>query len=202
VFKVGTTNPSSKTVATCFAGSETLRVESKGDRLIADIRIGDRVLAADAAGRTFYSDVVFLPHGPNKDSALFVQITTAHGRDIKMTHSHILPSGACNTASPLPLVYAKNVNVGDCVLTVSGEERVSAVGVLPGQGLYTVVTKEEYVVVNGIIASPFAVNHMMANLYYNMHRFVYESAPALCDSSFIRTANEVRQCSRLHSALT
>jgi Hint module len=168
-------------------------VESKGERLIADIRVGDRVLAADAAGRTLYSDVVFVPHGPNKDSALFVHITTAHGRDIKMTESHILPSGACNTASSLPLVYAKNVRVGDCVMTVSGEEKVSAVEVVSGQGLYTVVTKEEYVVVNGIIASPFAVNHMMANLYYSMHRLVYESSPALCDSSLIRTANEVRQ---------
>jgi hypothetical protein len=168
-------------------------VESKGDRLITDIRVGDRVLAADAVGRTFYSDVVFVPHGPNKDSAFFVHITTAHGRDIKMSKSHILPSGACNTASSLPLVYAKNVNVGDCVMTVSGEETVSAVEVVPGQGLYTIVTKEKFVVVNGIIASPFAVNHMMANLYYNIHRIVYEAAPALCDSSLIRAANEVRQ---------
>ena len=177
-------------------------MESKGERLISDIRVGDRVLTADAAGRTFYSDVVFVPHGPNKDNALFVHITTAHGRDIKMTQSHILPSGTCNTASSLPLVYAKNVNVGDCVMTVSGEERISAVGIVSGQGLYTIVTKEEYLVVNGVIASPFAVNHMMANLYYNMHRFVYESAPALCDCSLIRTANEVRQCSPSHSTLS
>jgi Hint module len=186
-------NPPSKTEATCFAGSETLRVESKGERFITDIKVGDRVLAADATGKTLYSDVVFVPHGPNKDSALFVHIKTTHGRDIKMTQSHILPSGACNTALSLPLVYAKNVIMGDCVMTVSGEERVSAVGVVHGQGLYTIVTKEEFVVVNGIIASPFAVNHMMANLYYNIHRFVYESAPALCDFSLIRTANEVRK---------
>jgi hypothetical protein len=151
------------------------------------------VLAADAAGRTLYSDVVFVPHGPNNDSAHFVHITTAHGRGIKMTESHILPSGACDTALSLPLVYSKNVNVGDCVMTVSGEERVSAVGVVPGQGLYTFVTKEEYVVVNGIIASPFAVNHMMANLYYNLHRFVHASAPSVLKLPFLQSANEVRQ---------
>ena len=186
-----TTSSSSTVSKACFAGSETVSVESAGTRFISEIRTGDRVLAADAAGRTFYSDVVFVPHGPNKDSALFVHITTADGRDIKMTESHILPSGACNTASPLPLVYAKDVNVGDCIMTVSGEERVSAVGVVPGEGLYTIVTKEEYVVVNGIIASPFATNHMMANLYYNMHRLLYSTAPALLSSSLLRSTNEV-----------
>jgi Hint module len=175
----------------CFAGSETVSVESVGATSISNIRTGDRVLAADATGRTFYSDVVFVPHGPNEDSALFVHITTAHGRDIKMTGSHILPSGACNSASSLPLVYAKDVNVGDCIMTVSGEERVSAVEVVPGQGLYTIVTKEEYVVVNGIIASPFATNHMMANLYYNAHRLLYSSAPALLNTSLLRSVNEV-----------
>jgi Hint module len=166
-------------------------LKSVGATSISDIRTGDRVLAADATGRTFYSDVLFVPHGPNKDSALFVHISTAHGRDIKMTESHILPAGACNTASSLPLVYAKDVNVGDCVMTVSGEERVSAVEVVPGQGLYTIVTKEEYVVVNGIIASPFATNHMMANLYYNTHRFLYSSTPALLNTSLVRSVNEV-----------
>ena len=172
-------------------------MESVGDRSISDIRLGDRVLAADAAGRTFYSDVVFVPHGPNKDSALFSHITTTHGRDIKMTGSHILPSGPCSTASPLPLVYAKDVNAGDCVMTTSGEERVVAVGVVPGQGLYTIVTKEEYLVVNGIIASPFATNHMMANLYYNMHRLLYSSAPALLNASLLRRVNEVSPLSVL-----
>ena len=175
----------------CFAGSETLYVESRGATLISDIRVGDRVLAADAAGLTLYSDVVFVPHGTNEDNALFVHITTANDRDIKMTESHILPSGACNAASSLPLVYAKHVKVGDCVMTVSGMERVSAVETVKGQGLYTIVTKDEYVVVNGIIASPFAYNHMMASMYYNMHRFFYTSAPALLRSPLIQATNEV-----------
>jgi Hint module len=182
---------SEKAKKACFAGSETVSVESVGVSSLSDIRIGDRVLAADAAGRTFYSDVVFVPHGPNKDSALFVHITTADGRDIKMTESHILPSGVCDTSSSLPLVYAKDVNVGDCIMTVSGQERVSTVEVVSGQGLYTIVTKAEYVVVNGIIASPFAVNHMMANMYYDMHRFLYSSAPVLLNISLLRSMNEV-----------
>jgi hypothetical protein len=88
-------------------------------------------------------------------------------------------------------VYASSVTVGDCIMTVSGMEEVSAVETVQGEGLYTVITGEEYVVVNGIIASPFAFNHMVANFYYNIHRFVYGCVPVLLTSPLIRSANEV-----------
>jgi predicted Zn-dependent protease len=56
--------------------------------------------------------------------------------------------------------------------------------------VYTIVTTEEFVVVNGIIASSFGANHMMANLYYNIHRFMYALSPFLLTSSLLHTANE------------
>ena len=80
--------------------------------------------------------------------------------------------------------------MGDCVMTVSGQERVRAVESTGGLGVYTIITKEEFVVVNGIIASPFGVNHMMANLYYNVHRFFYSIAPRLLESSLLQSVNE------------
>ena len=188
---------SSRTTSTklCFAGSETLHLESGEVRAISDVRVGDRVLSADATGRTSYSDVVYVPHRANSDDALFTHITTASGRDIKMTPSHIILAGPCHSSASLPLTYASSVSVGDCVMTVSGEDIVATVGTVQGKGLYTVVTKEEYVVVNGIIASPFAANHMLANLYYNIHRFLYAAAPSILNYSPFHSANEVRYCS-------
>jgi hypothetical protein len=186
-----TSSSSSSKEKSCFAGSETLHLESGEVRAISDVRVGDRVLSADAAGRTSYSDVVFVPHRANRDDALFTHITTASGRDIKMTPSHILSAGPCHSSPPLPLTYASSVSVGDCVMTVSGKDMVSTVATVKGKGLYTVVTKEEYVVVNGIIASPFAVNHMLANLYYNIHRFVYATAPSILNYPALHSANEV-----------
>ena len=187
-----TSSSSSGKEKACFARSETLSLESGEVRAISDIRVGDRVLSADAAGRTSYSDVVFVPHRANSDGALFTHITTASGRDIKMTPSHIILAGPCHSFASLPLTYASSVSVGDCVMTVSGEDMVSTVETVEGKGLYTVVTKEEYVVVNGIIASPFAVNHMLANLYYNIHRFVYTTAPSILNYPALHSANEVR----------
>lgn len=130
-----------------------------------------------------------MPHGANKQMTLFSQITTEGGRDLKMTQNHILPSGVCGS-SPLPLIYASGVSVGDCIMTVSGEEKVSMVEKVQGEGVYTIVTNEEYVVVNGIIASPFGVNHMMANMYYNIHRFLYSLSPVLLASNLLHSANE------------
>ena len=183
----------SSKVKACFAGSETLLLESGEVRYISDVRVGDRVLAADAAGETSYSDVVFVPHRANNDDSLFTHITTTSGRDVKMTPSHIILAGPCHLSGPLPLTYASSVSVDDCVITVSGRDTVSTVETVQGKGLYTIVTKEEFVVVNGIIASPFAANHMLANLYYNVHRLMYASAPSFLNNPLLHFTNEVRQ---------
>ena len=175
-------------IPSCFAGSETVELESGDLKAIADVRSGDRVLAADGNGKAVFSEVIFVPHGANKEIALFVHITTTNGRDVKMTQNHLLPAGICG--STLPLVYASDVSVGDCVQTVSGEEKVSATESVRGEGVYTIVTKEEFIVVNGIVASPFGANHMMANLYYNIHRFVYDLAPVFLTSSLMHAVNE------------
>ena len=118
----------------------------------------------------------------------FIHVTSDSGRDIKMTQKHVLPAGVCGTS--LPLVYASKVAVGDCIQTVSGEEKVSMVQIVQGEGVYTLITNEEYIVVNGIIASSFGANHMMANLYYNFHRFIYSISPELMTSSVLHDANE------------
>ena len=64
-----------------------------------------------------------------------------------MTRSHVLPAGKCSVPSLtqpalLPLVYASQVSVGDCIMTVSGQERVLTVENVPGEGLYTIVTNQ------------------------------------------------------------
>ena len=76
-------------------------------------------------------------------------------------------------------------------MTISGPEKVTAVENVLGEGVYTIVTNEEFIVVNGIIASPFGGNHMIANLYYNLHRLIYMSYPALIRYSWLHQENEV-----------
>jgi hypothetical protein len=155
---------------------------------MSNVIVGDRVLSADALGNTLFSPVVYIPHGPNKESALFTHITTESGRDVKMTNNHILPAGICG--SLLPLVYASQVAVDACINTIAGQDKVVSIETVRSEGLYTLVTTEEYIVVNGIIASPFGANHLFANMFYNIHRFIYFTSPVILSSSVLHRLNE------------
>lgn len=50
---------------------------------------------------------------------------------------------------------------------------------------------QEFLVVSGFIASPFGKNHMLANMYYNMHRMVYAVAPWILSHPTLHSVNEV-----------
>ena len=76
-------------------------------------------------------------------------------------------------------------------MTATGEEEVSSIGMALAEGAYTLVVKEEFIIVNGIIASPFAFNHVAGNLFYHIHRFLYSAAPWLLSSALLRSSNEV-----------
>ena len=89
------------------------------------------------------------------------------------------------------LVAASAVQAGDCLRTVDGAEKVVSVSVVEGQGVYSLVTKEEFVVVNGVVASPFAGNHAAAHAFYNIHRMLYSLPPAVLASGWVKAANEV-----------
>ena len=164
----------------CFASTERLTLENGATKAIADVKVGDRVLTVNAqTGTMVYSPVVYLPHGKNDDQTIFTVVTTASGRDLKMTANHILPAGAC-VAKVLPMVAAGNVAVGDCVQTVTSREQVVSIDTVKGQGIYTAIAMEELLVVNGIVTTPFGgVNPTLANVYYNLHRLTYILSDAL-----------------------
>jgi hypothetical protein len=182
---------SGASASACFAGTELLTLESGMHRAVSEIRVGDRVLTVNAKGQAVYSDVVYLPHGPNEKRTVFTAIGTESGRDLKMTANHVLPAGACALSS-LPLVAARQIAVGDCVQTVSGREQVVSVGKVEGKGIYTIIAMEELIVVNGIVATPFGgVNPTLANAYYNLHRVAYSalsSKPLLATGRWLERA--------------
>ena len=69
-------------------------------------------------------------------------------------------------------------------MTTKGEDIISDIKTVDSFGIYTVVTaSDEYLVVNDIVVSPFASNHMVANNFYNIHRVIYKFAPYIASHS-------------------
>lgn len=89
------------------------------------------------------------------------------------TEHLVLSSKTCE-ASSVSLTYASDVAIGGCLSTVNGLEVVTEVSRSSARGIYTVVTahKDGLIVVDGVVSSSFAINHMIPNTFYNIHRAV------------------------------
>jgi len=62
-------------------------------------------------------------------------------------------------------------------MVVDGLSRLIAKRPIISYGKYTVVTMEGLPVVDGIVVSPFAFNHMIGNGFYNIHRISFSLFP-------------------------
>jgi Hint module len=178
--------PSTQSKKDCFAADELVE---NGDKIkISLVRVGDRILSASRSGRFSYADVVAVPHKKNDIEASFVVISTASS-DLKLTADHYLMAGVCG--SEMILKKASDVSVGSCVMTTTGSAVVTTTSVARGRGVYTVVSTEEFIVVNGIVASPFALNHYAADSFYNVFRTLYHNAPSLIKSNFVEALYDI-----------
>ena len=167
----------------CFSGDDSVTLESGAAKLFSEVAIGDKVQTADATGALSFSNVVALPHAVNKKLASFVDVVTASGKSLKATKMHLLQQ--CDGS----LAYAGSLSKGDCLRTVDGDEAVTALSMTKAEGIYTAVTTNEFLVVNGIVASPFAVTHGLVNSFYNLHRTVAKFMPTALASPLALAVN-------------
>jgi len=97
-----------------------------------------------------FSEVTKLPHATNDEPAAFLTLTVGE-RTVDMTYDHYIPR--CNGQ----VVAASELAPGDCLVTIDGKETLLEVAPSSKTGVYTAITKEnKYIVVNGIVASPYS----------------------------------------------
>ena len=87
----------------------------------------------------------------NNEMSEFLKITTETGKTLFLTPGHLLPR--CD-GKP---VTASKLVVGDCLLTVDGKETLLEITSSTEFGAYTAITKDKFIVVDGIITRPYAV---------------------------------------------
>lgn len=149
-------------------------LEGGGRKPVADLRPGERVLALadnDSGGELAYTEVLtFLDRDP-ATWRLFYSLHTEAGPRLTLTAAHLVfvSEGNCSEgAEPdraaLRTVYAGDARPGQCVLVSGGRAGAGArlslitrVRVQKGQGAFAPLTQQGSLVVDGVLASSYAV---------------------------------------------
>jgi len=181
----------------CLAADTTLALADGREVAIGEIRVGDRVLSwaqgagMDNAGAPRYADVVFLPHAANSETTSFVRLVLASGATLELTSEHLLPTKPCSggpvSLQPASIFTDADTADGICTLTTAGGlVPASSASKVSGSGVYSVITTDEYIVVNGgLVVSPFAHNHFITHRFYNLHRALYWLDSTLKDAGIV-----------------
>jgi len=171
----------------CFPGDAQIQKESGEFVPIRDIRVGDRVWAANRDGVQVTSTVIFVPHEPNEEKHKFVQLTFA-GQRLRLTDLHYLPLWRMDPESGVWSRYIKramDVEVGDRLLLEGCQQDDLVRKVerdVEAQGVYSFVTDEEFLVVDGVVVSPYGYDLFSHDVYhqiFNVLRWSYRIAPVL-----------------------
>jgi hypothetical protein len=135
-------SPSSK--STCFPATATVQLESGATVAMADLQIGDAVLAAPGV----YSKVYMFSHRLAESKAKFVTIATTSAT-LKLTPDHYLYVNGT-------LATAQTVRVGDLVTLADGSKTpVTKVSAQWAAGLYNPHTMHGDIVVDGVQTSTY-----------------------------------------------
>uniref|UniRef100_A0A667XEU7 Hedgehog protein n=1 Tax=Myripristis murdjan TaxID=586833 RepID=A0A667XEU7_9TELE len=171
----------------CFPGEASVTLEDGGQRLMRDLRPGDRVLASSGSGsdgELVYSEVLaFLDRDP-VTRKLFYTIGTEAGASLSLTAAHLLfvSEGNCSEGAPpihstLRTVYASDARPGTVCAGVGRLSRITQVSVGAGTGAYAPLTELGTVVVNSVVVSCYAAvdQHTLAHWAFAplrlMHRW-------------------------------
>jgi hypothetical protein len=182
----------------CFSGDSLIYLENGDTKKIEDAVLGDEILSYSLIGNKFvYSPIIAIPHEKNNILRKFVVIETSGDKKIKMTETHLIPimKKSCNK---FELMKSENAEIGDTLITKDGNETVTAVTSEQLEGVYTVVTLDEYIVVDKIVASPFpnlhvfgSQNfHVLGGIYYYLFRSLYKINPNLLKNNIYEKYNK------------
>jgi len=160
----------------CFPANATVLLESGETKPMADVRVGDSVLAAPGV----FSKVYMFSHRLAETNSAFVTLTTDAGAELQLTQDHYLyVNGVLATAGA--------VRVGDALTLASGvRTTVTAVNTMWAAGLYNPHTLHGDIVVNGIATSTYtkAIAPAIAHAALWPVRALYAAGVQIDDDAF------------------
>eukprot|EP00929_Paragymnodinium_shiwhaense_P121050 TRINITY_DN93169_c0_g1_i1.p1 TRINITY_DN93169_c0_g1~~TRINITY_DN93169_c0_g1_i1.p1 ORF type:complete len:440 (+),score=50.94 TRINITY_DN93169_c0_g1_i1:163-1320(+) len=144
----------------CFPGSSQMQVLGRGSMPLAAVATTDKVLVQHASGSFAYEPVLGFVHELSAATTSFVTIAHEHG-ELRASEQHLIVAGG---PSGFRTVAAGAVQVGDLLVksapfqSVSHASRVLSVWrSRDGSGMYAPLTSSGKVVVDGVVASSYAL---------------------------------------------
>lgn len=152
----------------CFPGDAKIVMESGKIQNISEIRVGDRVQTPNHTLGT----VIFVPHEYNDDIHDFIELKTRSKQTIRMTENHYVPVLQFHPEDftySRAVIPCKDVCIGDrLILEDVGEDDVTDICIVQAKGVYSFTTDQEFIVVDGVVASSFAYSACSHETMYSL----------------------------------
>lgn len=174
----------------CFPSESVVDVLGKGPVDMKQVKIGDKVLAADGE----YEKIVSFGHRNEDATGEYLKMTTSSKAAIELTKDHMIFSGGKAFA-------ADSFKVGDVIDMAHGQtEQVTKIQHVTREGAYAPFTESGAIVVNGVLASSYVamqeggsdmvtiggieiISHQLtAQISQAPHRIVCALNMALCEA--------------------
>lgn len=167
----------------CFSNDSIIYLENGETKRIEDAEVGDKILSYSSTNEFVYSPIIAIPHPKNNILSEFIVLKTSNDKTIKATYQHLIP---IFKDGKIELVEANNIQINDLLVTTDGNETVVSKDTVEKEGIYTVVTLEDYIVVDNVVVSPYAISHLFGNVYYSMFKFMHSINPKIVQSEIIK----------------
>lgn len=150
----------------CFPGEAMVTLENGKMKRLSELRHGDYVFTVDQSGQVTPSEVLlFLDRDQHRQTTFVAIETDSPVHQLLLTPSHLIFAARdpVNSTADFSPVFASQVQMGDSVLAHQVGEpwlhpaRVVRVWQQEGIGVYAPLTLHGTLLVNGVLASCYAV---------------------------------------------
>ncbi|CAB3411147.1 unnamed protein product [Caenorhabditis bovis] len=146
--------PVASGVPACFTANSTV-LTLDGYKRMEDVRVGDKVLTSENRKLVFTRVASWIHRLPDAKAA-FIRIRTESANEINLTPQHFIYKTDC-TSRKMDMVYAEDVNIGDCLMIYSEDtmtpSKVVSTSTFYSNGVYAPMTDSGDLIVDNIYAS-------------------------------------------------
>ncbi|XP_048868409.1 sonic hedgehog protein A [Brienomyrus brachyistius] len=174
----------------CFPGSASVSLQDGRKKLLKDLRVGDKVLAADGEGKLLYTDfIMFMDQDVATRRTFYVIETKEPRRKLRLTAAHLIfiTENSTHPHEAMVATFASEVKPGQEVFVMDETNRqlravtVQRIYLEEHQGSFAPVTAEGTLVVDQVLASCYAVieDHQLAHWAFAPVRFIHRLSSLL-----------------------